>query len=114
MASNNNNDICFCSYGEAVAYCAWYSLIDSCYVLDADDDDKKKHILVKLNVHTDSTINPQLLQVPMSLKIRFTKKTGGAVKCNYPMLALNNREMIVEVPFSISPIVDIYESKQDG
>ena len=103
---NNNGDIHFCSYGEAISYCTYYSLINGLKWYETKDEEGRAHCFILLNLLPDDSINTQLLQTPISCRIIFDHK--GEWKCNYPIRCRNN-EAIVEIPYSQSPIIHIIE-----
>ena len=103
---NNNGDIHFCSYGEAISYSAYYSLGKDLNWYETKDEKGRVHYFIHLNLLPDDDINPQLLQVPISVRIMLDYKCE--YKCNYPSYSVEN-EVIVEVPYSQSPIIHIIE-----
>ena len=103
---NRKYDIHFCSYGEALSYCAFRTMITGTSILPCIDNQGRQHSILKLEIDTKKERNPFLLQVPISLKVSFQE--SRPVSCNYPLKQLSDKEVIIEVPYSSSPIIDIY------
>lgn len=105
LVTKNNDDIYFCSYGEALAYSAYYSIIKGIDRLNALGSDGKKHIIIKLSLW-NHLVNPLLLQVPISIRIPLKELCVDKFHCNYDFSIMKD-EYIIEVPYSESPIIDI-------
>lgn len=102
---NSNGDIYFAGYGEAVAYLVYRQMIKKT-VMYSPLMHRKGQLIIQLETDNNGLdVNPDLLQVPISVKFSTvgTPLANQAITSNCNLINLGSGEYIVEIPFSRFP-----------
>lgn len=107
-SKNQDNNIAFLGYGEAVGYLAYRSIIKkvSMYVPKAQND----RIVIRLYADdADIVTNTELIRTPISVKfsLKGTILEGKNIQCNHNLIKLSEDEYIVDIPYSRFPYAEI-------
>lgn len=105
---NENNDIYFAGYGEAVAYLVYRQIITKAVMYSPNSDAANK-LVIRLETINNLGIDTDLLQVPISVKFSTigTPLAGQTIKSNCNMISLSSGQYIVEIPYSDFPVAII-------
>lgn len=113
LASKNvNNDIYFAGYGEALAYLVYRQIITKAVMYSPVKYSSTK-LVIRLETINNLGVNPELLQVPISVKFSTagTPLAGESIKCNNRnLISLGNNQYIIEIPFEVFPYAVIEKS----
>lgn len=112
-AKNENNEICFAGYGEAVAYLVYRQMIKHaimfCPLFPHDNK-----LIIQLETVNSLNIDEDLLQIPISIRFS-TKDTpleGKQIASSCNIIKEGNDTFIVEIPYSQFPKTVITEMKE--
>lgn len=108
-AKNNNNEIAFCGFGEAVAYLVYRSIVTKAVMFAPVASPNT----LKIQLETIDTfgIDTDLLQVPISIRFTTigTPLAGKSIKSNCNLISEGNGSYVVEIPYSAYPSAIIEE-----
>ncbi len=104
QSKNNNNQIYFSGYGEAVAYLVFRQIITRA-VMYSPLQHHNTQLIIRLETSNTLGVDTDLLQVPISVKFTLvgTPLAGMNIKSNRNLLALGNDDYLVEIPFGQFP-----------
>lgn len=101
---NENNDIYFAGYGEAVAYLVYRQIITKAVMYSPNSDAANK-LVIRLETINNLGIDTDLLQVPISVKFSTigTPLAGQAIRSDCNLISLGSGQYIVEIPYAKYP-----------
>lgn len=104
---NQNNEICFAGYGEAVAYLVFRQLVTKAVMYSPIHNPDT--LVIRLDARNTLGVDTELLQVPISVKFSTvgTPLAGQTIKSNRNLISLGSGEYIVEIPYADFPVAKI-------
>ena len=107
-AKNQNDEIWFAGYGEAVAYLVFRQLITRAVMYSPISSASNK-LIIRLEAENTIGVDADLLQVPISVKFSTagTPLEGKTITSSRNIISLGNNEYIVEIPYSRFPVAEI-------
>ena len=98
---NQNNEIYFAGYGEAVAYLAFRQMISRA-VMYSPVEHPSTQLFIRLEAQNTLGIDTDLLQVPISVKFSTvgTPLAGKTITSDCNLINLGNGDYIVEIPYT--------------
>ena len=111
-AKNQNGEIYFSGYGEAVAYLVYRQMITRCVMYSPVHESTSK-LVIRLEAQNTLGIDTDLLQVPLSIKFSTvdTPLAGKTITSDCNLVTLGSGNYIVEIPYTGRfPKAVIYES----
>ena len=113
LASKNaNGDIYFAGFGEAVAYLVYRQLVTRCVMYSPRTDPNSK-LIIRLQAENTLNIDPNLIQIPISVKFSTngTPLQGHAISApGLNLINLGGGDYIVEIPYEEFPAAVIVKS----
>lgn len=104
---NDNNEIWFCGYGEALAYLVYRQMIkDDKVVMYSPIANADSQLVIQLETDNSSLqVDADLLQVPISINFSTvgTPLAGQSITSDCNLISLGSGDYIVEIPFSRFP-----------
>lgn len=103
-AKNQNNEIYFAGFGEAMAYLVFRELITR-VVMYSPTKHSDSQLAIRLETQNTLSVNTELLQVPISVKFSTvgTPLENRTIQSENNLISLGGGEYIVEIPFSQFP-----------
>ena len=97
---NQNNDIYFAGYGEAVAYLVYRQLVTKA-VMYSPNSAPSTQLIIRMDARNILGIDTALLQVPLSVKFSVigTPLAGKTLRSDCNLISLGSGEYIVEIPY---------------
>lgn len=98
---NENDDIYFAGYGEAVAYLVYRQLITRA-VMYSPNAHPSTQLFIRLEAQNTLGIDTELLQVPISVKFSTvgTPLAGKTITSDCNLISLGGGDYIVEIPYT--------------
>ena len=107
---NQNNDIYFAGYGEAVSYLVYRQIITKC-VMYSPIYRSNSQLVIRLETNKgELNVDTELLTVPISVKfstLNTPLENQSLICIDRNLVSLGNNEYIVEIPFDRFPIATI-------
>lgn len=106
-SKNQNNEIWFAGYGEAVAYLVFRQLVTKAVMYAPVNEPDT--LVIRLDARNTLGVDTDLLQIPISVKFSTvgTPLAGQTIKSNRNLIPLGSGEYIVEIPYSDFPVAKI-------
>lgn len=102
-SKNENNDIYFAGYGEAIAYLVYRQIISK--VAMYTPVQKSDTLIIQIETKNTLNVDTDLLQIPISIKFSTanTPLENEEIESKQNLINLGNNEYIVEIPYSEYP-----------
>lgn len=100
-SKNENGDIYFAGYGEAVAYLVYRQMITKA-VMYSPNEHRATQLRIRLEAQNTLGIDTDLLQVPISVKFSTvgTPLAGKTITSDCNLVPLGGGEYVVEIPYT--------------
>lgn len=98
---NENDEIYFAGYGEAVAYLVYRQMITRA-VMYSPNAHANDQLIIRIEAKNTLDVDTDLLQVPISVKFSTvgTPLEGQSIKSSCNLISLGNGQYIVEIPYA--------------
>lgn len=109
-AKNQNNDIYFSGFGEALSYLAYREMITK--VVMYSPIHNPNQLAIRLETKNVLGLSRELLGVPISIKFSTigTPLEGRTITSECNLISLGSGQYIVEIPFNDFPLANIFQS----